>query len=73
VCAELQKAGHPCPLNAGPQTIVASLSTSGAPTGTFNVQATAKTSDGQQLLCAQFKFTINSMNQVPPPHNLGAL
>jgi hypothetical protein len=64
VCAELAKAGHPCPLNAGPQTIVASLATSGAPSGTFSVQATAKTSDGKQIMCTDFKFQINSNNQV---------
>jgi hypothetical protein len=64
VCAELQKAGHPCPLNAGPQTIVASLDTGSAPTGTFSVQATAKTSDGKQIMCTQFKFQINSANEV---------
>lgn len=64
VCAELSKAGHPCPLNAGPQTIVASLSTADAPTGTFSVQATAKTSDGKQIMCTQFKFSINSLDQI---------
>jgi len=64
VCAELQKAGHPCPLNAGPQTIVASLDTGSAPTGTFSVQATAKTSDGKQIMCTQFKFQINSANEI---------
>jgi len=64
VCTELAKTGHPCPLNAGPQTIVASLATGGAPSGTFNVQATAKTSDGKQIMCTQFHFEINSNNQI---------
>jgi hypothetical protein len=64
VCAELAKAGHPCPLNAGAQTIVASLATGSAPSGTFNVQATAKTSDGKQIMCTNFHFQINGNNQV---------
>jgi hypothetical protein len=66
VCAELQKAGHPCPLKSGPQTIVTSLSTSAAPSGTFSVRATAKTSDGKQIMCTNFKFQIDSNQRVRP-------